>query len=405
MEYKMEIIYLFLILLFGFVVFLIFTMRKAIVNVNNTLIASKSNLQTLSGDILNKLDASQEIALLPSYPIAGTSLEGISFYEFIEARDLEKLKKLELKSADVIVTDILEKLGFQGTAGYGVQLVSSIKHVLAVDREEVSITFTKEAMKKLRLGSASFVKDKKTGLIIPQLRDAATGKFIEQGRLVYDIKSLPEIMRQIGPSALPGLIAISHMISNYEVSKDLKQIGKNIEFLKSARLYDQKAELIASFGKLQQAFSLPEPHRTIELGKIHFDLQKLRNVWVMEIEGTLADLKDTRAQLIRNTPLFRASESRKNQQELNNVRERLSLMGYSSRLDAIAITMGNVKVYDDDELRPLKKIETLLQKSYEALPNLKIRESARIELDTAFEMIKDDSSLLFSSKKEIVSEQ
>lgn len=401
----MEIIYILLILLLVFAVFLIYMQRKALAAINEKLSTSKSDTETMARDILRKLDSSPETELLPIYPNAGSSLEGISFYEFIEARDIEKLKKLELKSADIIVADILERLGYQGTAGYGIQIVSSIQHVLAVDKEELSISFTKEAMKKLRIGSAKFVKDNKTGSIIAQLRDAATGNFMEHGKVVHDTKSLQQIMREIGPSALPGLIAISHLIANYDASKQLKQIGENIEFLKSARLYDQKAELIANFGKLQQVFALPEPHRTIELTRIHFDLQKLRNVWVMETEGILTDMKDSRSQLLRKTPLFKASESRKNQQELVRVQERLSLMGYSARLDSIAVIMGNIRVYGQDELRPLDKIGVLLKKSYDTLPSPKIRESARIELDTAFEMIKSDSSLLLSSGKEIVSEQ
>ncbi len=404
MENIMELLVIFLILLFVFVAFSIFMQRKFAKEISKQIGSLESNTQIMGQGILNELDPDMEIELFSALPAAGTSLEGISFYDFIEARNIEMLQQMELRNADIIVAKILEKIGFQGTLGQGVQIVSSIKHVMAVEKEEVLITFTKAAMDKLKLGSAAFVKDNQTGLIIPQLRDLATGKFMEHGKLMHNVKSMPELMRQVGTSALPGLIAISHIISNYDINRQLKQVGKNIEFLKSARLYDQKAELIANFGKLQQAFSLPEPHRTIELGRIHFDLQKLRNVWGMEIEGALRDRKDSRPKLIRNTFIKRSSVSLENQQELQNVQERLTLMGYSARLDSIAITVGNARVYKEDELLPLEKIGKLLKKSYDALPSKKIRESAQVELDTTFEIIKGDSLLLFPSNKEIVYE-
>lgn len=279
----MEMLIIFLILLFVFVVFSIYMQRKLAKGIGKQILSLESNTQIMGRGILGELDPGKDIELLAVFPAAGTSLEGISFYDFIEARNIEMLKKMELKNADVIVANILEKIGFQGILGQGFQIVAYIKHVMAVEKEEVLITFTKEAMDKLKLGSAAFVKDHKTGLIIPQLRDLATGEFMEHGKLMHNIKSMPALMRQVGTGALPGLIAMAHIISNYDINKRLRQVGKNLEFLKSARLYDQKAELIANFGKLQQAFSLPEPHRTIELARIHFDLKKLRNIWSMEI--------------------------------------------------------------------------------------------------------------------------
>ena len=404
MENIMEMLIIFLILLFVFVVFSIYMQRKLAKGIGKQILSLESNTQIMGRGILGELDPGKDIELLAVFPAAGTSLEGISFYDFIEARNIEMLKKMELKNADVIVANILEKIGFQGILGQGFQIVASIKHVMAVEKEEVLITFTKEAMDKLKLGSAAFVKDHKTGLIIPQLRDLATGEFMEHGKLMHNIKSMPALMRQVGTGALPGLIAMAHIISNYDINKRLRQVGKNLEFLKSARLYDQKAELIANFGKLQQAFSLPEPHRTIELARIHFDLQKLRNIWSMEIEGALRDLRDTRPRILKNTFIQRSAVSLINQQELKNVQERLTLMGYSARLDSMAIATGIARVYREDELLPLEKIGTLLKKSYAALPNAKIRESVQVELDTAFEIIKSDSLLLFPSNKEIVYE-
>jgi preprotein translocase subunit YajC len=400
----MEMLIIFLILLFVFVVFSIYMQRKLAKGIGKQILSLESNTQIMGRGILGELDPGKDIELLAVFPAAGTSLEGISFYDFIEARNIEMLKKMELKNADVIVANILEKIGFQGILGQGFQIVASIKHVMAVEKEEVLITFTKEAMDKLKLGSAAFVKDHKTGLIIPQLRDLATGEFMEHGKLMHNIKSMPALMRQVGTGALPGLIAMAHIISNYDINKRLRQVGKNLEFLKSARLYDQKAELIANFGKLQQAFSLPEPHRTIELARIHFDLKKLRNIWSMEIEGALRDLRDTRPRILKNTFIQRSAVSLINQQELKNVQERLTLMGYSARLDSIAIATGIARVYREDELLPLEKIGTLLKKSYAALPSAKIRESVQVELDTAFEIIKSDSLLLFPSNKEIVYE-
>jgi serine protease inhibitor ecotin len=346
---------------------------------------------------MSTLVSSNQTEAGPSYPVAGYSLQDVSFYDFIESKDIELRKQIELKNASLIIGDLMQKMGFGGVIGHGIQIVDSIKHIVSVERQELLITFTKEAIDKYKAGAAKFVIDGKTGLTIPQFRDVVTGRFMEHGKIIESFKSTPELIKQMSTAAIPGLIAIAHMISNYDISKQLKQIGKDIEFLKSARMYDQKAELIASYGMLRQVFFLPEPHRSVELGRIHYELQRLRNVWALECEGILKDTRDDRGKLKRALHIQQGSVNERNRKMLDSVQERLTLMGYSARLDIMAIVMGNVKVNKKDELRPLERIDELLQRSYASLPKKKSRETVKIELNTVFDNIKQDCDLLFSN--------
>ncbi len=369
-------------------------LRQMLVTISADVKSSGQNLEEIGQFIEVKNDS-------PVYPVAGRSMENVSFFEFFDSREVEKLKEIELRNADIIVHDVFERMGFQNFIGQGIQIVSSIKHVIGIDSEEVVLTFTKEALTRLKAGTAEFVIHKKTDMIIPQLRDVFTGQFLEHGKLAPMFKSSKEVLAQIGANALPGLIAIAHIISNYDINKQLKAIGQNIEFLKNGRMFDQKAELIANFGKLQQVFSLPEPHRSIEMGRIHFDLQKLRNIWAMEAENFLGQIRDDRTKLEKMVKINRANMSDKNTKKMNLVKERLNLMSCSAQLDSIAVNMGRLRVFEDDELQPLERIKSLIYRSYEALPDEKIRNTAQIELDTNLEYLEHDYRLLFPNRNEV----
>lgn len=393
----MDLIYIFLTILFLLVICSIYLHQRSIRDLQKRFDTSDKQMIHITSNIMSTLESSNQTELSPNYPVAGYSLQDVSFYDFIESKDIELRKQIELKNASLIVGDLMLKMGFGGAIGHGIQIVDSIKHIVSVERQELLITFTKEAIEKYKAGAAKFVIDGKTGLTIPQFRDVVTGRFMEHGKMIELFKSTPELIKQMGSAAIPGLIAIAHMISSYDISKQLKQIGKDVEFLKSARMYDQKAELIASYGMLRQVFFLPEPHRTVELGRIHYELQRLRNVWALECEGILKDTRDDRGKIKRVLHVQHGSVNDKNRKMLDNVQERLTLMGYSARLDTMAIVMGNVKVNKQDELRPLERIDELLQRSYAALPKKKNREAVQIELDTVFENIKQDCNLLFSN--------
>lgn len=393
----MELIYILLTTLLIFVVCSIYLLHRSLRNLLKRFDASDKQIKLITSNNIMAQVSTNQYEAGPIYPIAGYSLQDVSFYDFIESKDIELRKQIELKNASLIVGDLMQKMGLGGNIGHGIQIVDSIKHIASVERQELLITFTKEAIEKYKAGAAKFVIDNKTGLPIPQLRDVATGRFMEHGKMLEAIKSTPKLMKEIGSAAIPGLIAIAHMISNYDISKQLKQIGKDIEFLKSARMYDQKAKLIECYGMLRQFIFLPEPHRSVELGKIHFELQRLRNVWALECEGILNDIRDDRVWINKKLHIMKGSVTDKNCKLLNTVQERLKLMGYSARLDSMAIVMGNVKVNKQDELHPLEKIDVLLKKSYAYLPKQKRKEAMMIVLDTEFESIKQDCYMLFSN--------
>lgn len=114
----MELVYFLIILMMVLILYSIIMQRKSIRDTHKKIMNSESSTQMIAQGILGKIGHDKEIVPTQIYPVAGSSLRGISFYEFIEARDIEKLKQLELANADIIVTDVLEKLGYQGIIGH-----------------------------------------------------------------------------------------------------------------------------------------------------------------------------------------------------------------------------------------------------------------------------------------------
>lgn len=135
--------------------------------------------------------------------------------------------------------------------GYAVQMV---QHYSEPGRLVVEVSA--KGASSLRQGNTLWTIHKKTGRILPTIRDAKTGRFVEQAK-------------SVGPSAVSKatklasvIVSAAHVISGADVINKLNQLNAKVDFLIAARRIDQWAELESIYHHLREVSSSGDVSRS-----------------------------------------------------------------------------------------------------------------------------------------------
>jgi len=213
---------------------------------------------------------------------------------------MEEMKKNSINNpienisfTEAIVTSALPdslKHSMVDNLNYYLSKSSSMKNVvfksieLIKDKDEICFELSSKSKKMIASGKACFAIEKQTGKVLPIIKDAKTGRYIEQ------IKGVKKIAGKI--SKLSALIVSSaHVISGADLSKKLLDISKKIDFLLAVRKIDQFARLEATYGFIRELMSEPlTPDVKIELQREIKEVSRLRSEWRQELEYGLLNI-------------------------------------------------------------------------------------------------------------------
>ncbi len=327
-------------------------------------------------------------------PIPGSSLVEMSFQDFFSISDSSVHKAIEMRNAERMVAKILRYAGYTDFVSHGWQIIKSIQHV--TQQNKYVVEFTKEAITKLDIGALELVPSKSTGFFKAMLRDATTKKFTNIADIVAKTKSNDQIAREILSNASTGIIAIAHIISNYDMSKKLVAIGRQLDYLMEGRMIDKVARLQANFHHLQHILKLDNNQRATQLLLIHKDLMELRYNWALEVEYGINSIKDDRILVSKWLGFSDKDQDRKTHKQLCEMEQRLLLIGCSLKIDALASSLCSVTINKEHELIGINRIENLVDEKYKKYNYEGEAVKTKQELNEFFSSLKNDCSTLLS---------
>lgn len=279
------VIVLLIVLLLGFVVYMLFLFRK---NQKHTNQNDRNLLETLHDfkkSLRNEID-DQKKDLIELKELTRSDKRWIDSplkkLSFDETMDLTKLGN-EIRNNELMKcsNQLVDACGL--SISKGVQLVDSIKKA---EDGQIVWELSKKGKKLLKNGELTFTAHKKTGKLLPVVKNSK-GRFKE---LIKGAKP-----SHVAKAAKLANVAVNaaHIIAGVDQMNKLKEIDKKISFLVEGRKIDKLGKLRANFRVAKEIFSQPMGiHERAQLISVHKELIELREIWFSEIEYKLINIKD-----------------------------------------------------------------------------------------------------------------
>lgn len=330
---------------------------------------------------------------IKNFPVPGSSLSGASFSDFMDSKNLEFRKELELKNADNMVKKMLRYAGITNLPGPGVQIVTAIKNI--ANTNEYSVIFTPEAKKMLSSGELRLMQKKGTSLFKANLLSNDTNKITN----ILDIaqKTKGRMATEVLANAASGIIAVSHIISNYDMNVQIKEISKKLDFLVEGRLIDKKARLKAIYYHFHHIMHLDWEQRVTQLSLMHKELMELRYDWTMEIEQELESVADDRNIFFKLLALGKEGGDKRNMEKVCALEQKMLLIDGCFKIDSVVCGMTGMKVNVEHELEGIRRIRTILDETYQEFKTDRIKLKTQKEMDLFLDMLESDCSIMFGS--------
>lgn len=384
----------------------------------NISMESRENLDKVQKEILNIKEMAEdnkdmyENYLIPTFrpttfdceienfPVPGSSLAMVSFNDFIDSKDFEMSKIMELQNADNMVRKMLHYAGIINVPASGVQIVTAIKNIAGTN--EYSVVFSKEAKDMLASNEIRLMPKKGTSLFKANLVSNETNKV----KNILDIaqKNKGQIASDILSNAASGIIAVAHIISNYDMSVQIKDISKKLDYLVEGRLIDKKARLKAIYYNIQHIMYLDSEQREIQLCIMHKELMELRYNWIMEIEYELGTVADERNIFFKLMALGKAGGDKRNKDKVCSLEQKMLLIDGCFKIDSIVCGMTGMKVNIEHELEGIRRIKETLDDKYKVFKTDDLKLKTQSEINQFFDLLESDCLTMFghlSKQKEI----
>lgn len=246
-------------------------------------------------------------------------------------------------------------------AGDGVTLTANAV-TLTPTGVELTVGLSVEGEKALREGTAIISRHSASGRLLPELKDARTGKFMEK------MKEIPvkNAVSKLG-KASAAIVGAAHMIAGADISKRLRIIDRKIDLLIAYRQFDQFARLERIYASAAEIGSGPIGRYEIEqLWRLRGELQELRYTWRRELHHRLSTINDP-----NSMPWFKRWFTRKKtrdkriHKEITDSELQISLIEYSMRLDHVLALGGDqIDKYEltlERELTDLEGVAKMLK--------------------------------------------
>lgn len=330
---------------------------------------------------------------IENFPVPGSSLAMLSFSDFIDSKNLEIRREQELQNADSMVKKMLRYAGLANLPGPGVQIVTAIMNIAGTN--EFSVIFSKEAKEMLASDELRLMAKKGTNLFKANLVSNDTNRVTN----ILDLarKSKGQMASEILSNAASGVIAVAHIISNYDMSVQIKEISKKLDYLVEGRLIDKKARLKAIYYHLHHIMHLDSAQREIQLCLMHKELMELRYNWTMEIEQELGAVSDDRNVLLKLLALGKGGGDTRNMDKVCALEQKMLLIDGCFKIDSVACGLTGMKVNVEHELEGVRRIRTALDHKYSDFKTDNIKLKTQKEMNLFFDMLESDCSTMFGN--------
>lgn len=330
---------------------------------------------------------------MENFPIPGSSLAMVSFSDFIDSKNLELRRAQELQNADNMVKKMLRYAGITNLPGPGVQIVTAIKNI--ANTNEFSVVFTKEAKDMLASGELRLMAKKGTNLFKANLVSNETNKVTN----ILDIaqKTKGQMASEVLSNAASGVIAIAHIISNYDMSVQIKEISKKLDYLVEGRLIDKKARLKAIYYHFHHIMHLDSEQREFQLCLMHKELMELRYNWTMEIEQELGTISDDRNLFFKLLAIGKEGGDSKNMDKVCALEQKMLLIDGCFKIDSVVCGMTGMKVNVEHELEGVRRIRSTLDEKYKEFKTDNIKLKTQKEMSLFFDMLETDCTTMFGN--------
>jgi hypothetical protein len=330
---------------------------------------------------------------IENFPVPGSSLSMVSFSDFIDSKNLELRREQELQNADNMVKKMLRYAGITNLPASGVQIVTAIKNI--ANTNEFSVVFTKEAKDMLASGELRLMAKKGTNLFKANLVSNETNKVTN----ILDIaqKTKGQMASEVLSNAASGVIAVAHIISNYDMSVQIKEISKKLDYLVEGRLIDKKARLKAIYYHFHHIMHLDSEQREFQLCLMHKELMELRYNWTMEIEQELGTVSDDRNVFFKLLALGKEGGDLKNMDKVCALEQKMLLIDGCFKIDSVVCGMTGMKVNVEHELEGVRRIRKTLDQQYKEFKTDSVKLKTQNEMNLFFDMLESDCSTMFGS--------
>ena len=207
----------------------------------------------------------------------------INDLSFEEALDIQTFDNNLVEKALVTLNEnFLKEFGTKNLP-YLDNISSSVKKI----KNGVVWEISDKGKKLIKTGKAELVFHNKSGKLLPAIKDAKTGRFIEQFK-----GKVPNVGSKIAKLS-NVLVNGAHIISGADISKRIELLDKKVEYLIAGRKIDQLSKIEANYNLARELLFYPLNGNDLSTLKLlHKDNLELRSVWRREMELKLDKIED-----------------------------------------------------------------------------------------------------------------
>jgi hypothetical protein len=312
----------------------------------NKISTSLQNLEQKADDLEASLSPITDIQANRISPITQmTFVQSLNHKNFVEAIQMSVYENL--KSA------VLNEF-----ADIGNITVQSLE--MADGKTKMVFELSQKGQVLIEKGEAVWSRNK-SGKILATIRNAKTGRIIEQA------KEAPKILSKMA-NLTTVVVSAAHVISGYDVVKRLKSIEKHIDFLVAARKIDQLARLESIYGFASEILSRSlDREGKYELWTMRRDVMELRSAWRRELIYNLNRIEDPANASWFKQFFTRSTIDKDIADKVSGGEVELGLIEYSLKLDlALSESSGTLDTFLSKtllaEIDSLKAVHELIAK-------------------------------------------
>lgn len=248
-------------------------------------------------------------------------------------------------------------------AGYAADGLQMTLHGVRMTQQgaEMIVSASSSGQILFQKGLVKYQTHKATGMRLPQLVDAKTGKVFEK------LKEMPVSTITSKLATISGaVVGAAHLIAGADLAKSMERVECKLDQLLALHRIDQLAKLERIYASARELSSKPmDSDRKLEMWRLRGELRELRSAWRQECSLKLSHIEDpaNSAWLKR---LF-TSQRTTDRQLVGNISEgeaEVALINYSMRLEhVLAIgsnTTGEFMYSQTSELEQLDVLHRML---------------------------------------------
>lgn len=298
-------------------------------------------------------------------PLVGTGRRldnPITRLTFTESFDIERFVAASEESALANVNALLK-----GRSGDGILMTVS-KVNLRPNGALMTVSASRKGQVLLDNGKAVFARHGQSGRYLPVLKDARTGKIIEQ------LKGVPvsKALSRLGAMS-SAAIGAAHIVAGADIAKRLKQVESKLNLVMAYHRIEQVSILERIYTSAKELSSGPmNREKCWELWRLRGELRELRFNWRHELQHHLNLIDDPKDASWFKRMFARVKTSDKQiKEKITEGELQIGLSEYSMRLDNIlAVASGTVNEFKDSlagELSELDDVANLLESKSELI--------------------------------------